>query len=62
MYLGFKFNLVHGNNNNVIDFVWMTSYMCDNFERFGNYISIHIIHSSICNAKEFCYIAPVINK
>ena len=60
MYLGFKFNLVHGNNNNVIDFFWMTSYMCDNFERFGNNISIYIINSSICNAKEFYYIAPVI--
>ena len=38
----------------------MTSYMRDNFERFGNYISIDVIHSSICNAKDFCYITSVI--
>ena len=40
----------------------MTSFMRDNFEKLGNYLSIDIIHSSICNAKEFCYIAPVIKK
>ena len=34
--------------------------MCDNFERFGNYLPIDIMYSSICNAKEFCYIVPVI--
>ena len=37
----------------------MISYMRDNFERFGNYISIDIIHLYICNTKDFCYIAPV---
>ena len=38
----------------------MTFYVRDNFERFGNYISINIMHLSICNAKFFYYIAPVI--
>ena len=34
--------------------------MRDNFERFGSYISIDIMHISICNSKEFYYIAPVV--
>ena len=34
--------------------------MRDNFERFGNYISIDVMRSSVSNAKEFCYIAPVV--
>ena len=38
----------------------MTSYMMDNFERFGNYLSIDVMKSSVSNAKEFCYIAPVV--
>ena len=38
----------------------MTSYTRDNFERFGNYLSIDVMRSSICNAKEFCYIDPVV--
>ena len=38
----------------------MTSYMRDNFKRFGDYISIDVMHSSISNAKSFCYIASVI--
>ena len=58
-YQGFTFNLAHDSNNKVTDIVWITSYMRDNFERFGNYISIDILHSSTYNAKEFCYIAPV---
>ena len=56
----FIFNLAHDNNNKVTGIVWITSYIRDNFERFGNYISIDIIHSSVCNTKEFCYISPVI--
>ena len=59
---GFTFNLAYDSNNKVTGIVWMTSYMRDNFERFGDYISIDVMHSSICNAKEFCYIAPVIKK
>ena len=58
---GFTFNLAHDSNNKVTGIVWITSYMRDNFERFGNYISIDVMLSSICNAKEFCYIAPIIN-
>ena len=53
---GFTLNLAHDSNNKVL----MTSYIRDNFERFGNYISIYVMHSSIENAKEFCYISPVI--
>ena len=43
---GFTFNLAHDSNNKVTGIVWITSYMRDNFERFGNYISIEIMHSS----------------
>lgn len=57
---GFTFNLAHDNDNNVTGIIWMTSYTCDNIERFGNYLSIDIIHSSIFNTKEFCYIATVV--
>ena len=57
---GFTFNLVHNSNNKVTGIVWLASYMRDKFERFGIYISIDLTHFSICNAKEFCYIAPVI--
>ena len=39
----------------------MTSYMRDNFERFGNYnLFIDIMRLSVCNIKAFCYIAPVV--
>ena len=58
---GFTLTLTHDSDNKVIGIVWMTSYMRDNFERFGDYISIDVMHSSICNAKGFCYIALVIN-
>ena len=34
--------------------------MRDNFERFGNYLSIDVTKSSISNSAEFCYIAPVV--
>lgn len=56
----FAFNLAHGNENKVTGIVWINSYMRDNFERCGNYISIDIIYSSVYNDKEFCSIAPVI--
>ena len=38
----------------------MTSYIRDNFKRFGTFISINVMCSSIYNAKEFYYIAPAI--
>lgn len=38
----------------------MTSYMSDNFDRFGNYLFIWLMHSSICNTKECWHITPVI--
>ena len=34
--------------------------MRDNFERFGNYLSIDLMRSSVCNNNLCCYIAPVI--
>ena len=58
----FTLNLAHDSNNKVTGIVWMTSYMRDSFKIFGNYISICVMYSSVCNTKEFCYIAPVINK
>ena len=48
---GFTFNLAHNNDNNVTGIVWMTFYTRDNFVRFGNYLSIDVMHLSICNAK-----------
>ena len=57
---GFTFNLIHDNDTKVTNVFWMTSYMRDNFERFGNYILIEIMHSCVCYAKEFCYTTPVI--
>jgi len=57
---GFTFNITHDLNNKVTGIVWMTSYMRDNFERFGNYLSIDVMKSSISNSSEFCYMAPVV--
>ena len=34
--------------------------MRDNFERFGNYLSIDVIRPYVCNATELCYIVSVI--
>ena len=48
---GFAFNIHHDLNNKVIGIVWMTSHMRDNFERFGKYLSIDIMRSSVSNAK-----------
>ena len=50
---GFTYNITHDSNNEVTGIVWMTSYMRDNFERFGNYLSIDVMRSSVCNTKEF---------
>ena len=47
----FTFNITHGLNNIVTGIVWMTSYMRDNFERFGNSLSIDVMRSSVSNAK-----------
>ena len=38
----------------------MVSCMRDNFERFGNYLSIDVVISYVCNTKELCYIDPVV--
>ena len=46
---GFTFNITHDLNNKVTGIVWMTSYMRDNFERFGNYLSIDVMRSSVSN-------------
>ena len=57
---GFTHNITHDSDNNVTGIVWMTSYMRDNFERFGNNICIDVMKSQVCNAKKFWYIAPVV--
>ena len=57
---GFTFHLAHDSDNKITVFVWITSYMRDNFERFDDCISIDVMHSTIRNAKGFCYITPVI--
>ena len=57
---GLTFNIIHNSNNKVTGIVWMTSYMRDNFERFGNYLSIDVMKSSISNTAEFCYMAPLL--
>ena len=59
---GFTYNLAHDNNNKVTGIVWMTSYMRDNFERFGNYLSIDAMRSSVWNAKEFCSVISEVGK
>ena len=56
----FTYNITYDSDNNVTGIVCMTSYMRDNFERFGNNISIDVMKSQVCNAKKFCYIAPVV--
>ena len=56
----FTFNITHDLNNKVTEIVWITSYMKDNFERFGNYLSIDVMRSSISNTTELCYMAPVV--
>ena len=38
----------------------MMSYMCENFERFGNSITIDVMKSQVCNTIFFCYIDPVV--
>ena len=53
---GFTFNLEHDDDNNATGIVSITSNICDNFERFGIYVSTDIMYSSIYNAKELCYI------
>ena len=57
---GFRDNITHDSNNKVASIIWMTSNMRDNFKRFGNYLPIDVIRSSIYNTKEFCYITLVI--
>ena len=57
---GFTYNFARDSNNKVTSIVQMPTYMRDNFERFGNYISRDVMYSSICNAKEFCDIDSVI--
>ena len=47
----FTSNITHESNNDATGIASMTSYMTDNFERFGNYLSIDIMRSSVYNAK-----------
>ena len=57
---GFTYNITHDLDKNVTDVVWMVSYMRDNFETFGNNISIDVMKLQVCNAKTFFYITPVV--
>ena len=57
---GFTYNTTHDSNNKLTGTVYIISYTRDNFERFGNYFSIDVMKSSVCIAKDFCYIAPVV--
>ena len=57
---GFIHNTAYDLANNVTGIVWITSYMRDNFDRFEISLSIDVIHSKVCNAKEFFYIAPAV--
>ena len=50
---GFTYNITHDLDKNVTDVVWMVSYMRDNFETFGNNISIDVMKLQVCNAKTF---------
>ena len=45
----FIYNIASGSDNKVTDIVWMTLYMGDNFEKFGNNLSFGMIRSSIHN-------------
>ena len=57
---GFTYNITHDSDNNITGIVLMTSYMRNNFEKFGNNISIDVMKTQVCNAKFCCYIAPVV--
>ena len=37
---GFTYNITHDSNNKATNIVWISSYMRDHFDRFGNYLSI----------------------
>ena len=50
---GFTYNIAHGSDKNVTGIEWMTSYMRDNFEKFGNNISIDVMKSQVYNANFF---------
>ena len=57
---GFTYNITHDSDNNVTGIIWMTSYMRNNFERFGNKIFIVVMKSQVCNAKRFCYVSIMV--
>ena len=48
---GFTYNITYNSENEGTGIVQMTSDMRDNFERDGNYFSIDVIRSLVCNAK-----------
>ena len=55
-----SYSITNNSENKVIGIVWITSYMCDNFKRYENYLLIDVMISYVCNLKEFRYIAPVV--
>ena len=56
---GFAYNITHNSNNDITGIVWIISYMKDNFERFGNYLSIDVMRSTVCNAKHSIILHPL---
>ena len=56
----FTYNITHDTNNEVTGIVWMSSYMRNNFEKFGNYLTIDEMRSSVYITKKFGYIPPVV--
>ena len=55
----FTYNITHDSDNNVPGIVWMMPYMREMFEIFGSNLSIGVMKTQVCNAKEFCSIASV---
>ena len=45
--LEFTYNITYDSDNNVTAFVWMTSYMRENFERCDNNLSIDLENTSL---------------
>ena len=59
---GFTYTLAHDYDNNVTVIVWIPSYICANFERVWDHLSIDEICASVCSAKQFCYVSPFVLK
>ena len=47
----FAYNITNDSDNNVTGVVWMKSYIRENFQIFGNNISIDVMKPQVCNVK-----------